>query len=82
MRKVISTMLAALVAVSFSAMVFAAETPKSDVKSQTTTATSGGEVKVEKKEVKKCVKKQKKHKKCVAKKVEAAPAVPAAPAAK
>jgi hypothetical protein len=33
MKKVISTMLAAIVAVSFSGMVFAAETPKTDAKS-------------------------------------------------
>jgi len=83
MRKVISTMLAALVAVSFSGMVFATEIPKTD---QATTAAPASEVKAEKKEVKKCVKKHKKHHKkhmkAVVKKDEAAPAGPAVPAAK
>jgi hypothetical protein len=86
MKKVISTILTALVAVSFSGMVFAAETVKTDTKSQTTAATTGGEVKVEKKEVKKCVKKHakhhKKHMKGAVKKDGAAPVVPAAPEAK
>jgi hypothetical protein len=82
MRKVISTMLAALVAVSFSGMVFAAEMPKSDAKPQTTTATPASEVKVEKKEVKKCVKKHRKHKKLVIKKIEPAPAGPLPPTTK
>lgn len=74
MKKVISTIVAALVAVSFSGMVFAAETMKTDTKTDTATTSPAGEMKVEKKDVKKCVKKHKKHhKKCV-KKDEAAPA--------
>jgi len=79
MRKVISTMLAALVAVSFSGMVFATEIPKSD---QATTAAPASEVKAEKKEVKKCLKKHRKHKKLVIKKVEPAPAGPLPPTTK
>jgi hypothetical protein len=78
MKKVLSTIVAALVAISFSAVVFAAETVKTDVKSETTTTSPAGEVKVEKKEVKKVVKKHKKHKK--AKKVAAPAADVAAPA--
>ena len=82
MKKILSTLVAALVALSFSAVVFAAETVKTDVKSETTTTSPSGEVKVEKKEVKK-VKKTKKAKKV---KKEEAPktdaAAPAAPAAK
>jgi hypothetical protein len=78
MKKVLSTIVAALVAMSFSAVVFAAETVKTDVKSETTTTSPAGEVKVEKKEVKKVVKKHKKHKK--AKKVAAPAADVAAPA--
>ena len=69
MKKVLSTIVAALVALSFSAVVFAAETTKTDVKSDTTTTSPAGDVKVEKKEVKK-VKKSKKAKKV---KKEAAP---------
>ena len=88
MKKVLSTILAALVAISFSAVVFASETVKTDVKSETTTTSPAGEVKVEKKEVKKVVKKHNKAKK--AKKVEApktettttTTTTPAAPAAK
>jgi hypothetical protein len=87
MKKVLSTIVAALVAMSFSAVVFAAETVKTDVKTDTTTTSPAGEVKVEKKEVKKVVKKHKKAKK--AKKVEApktetttTTTAPAAPAAK
>jgi len=68
MKKVLSTIVAALVAISFSAVVFAAESVKTDVKTETTTTSPAGEVKVEKKTVKK-VKKTKKAKK--AKKVEA-----------
>jgi len=68
MKKVLSTIIAALVAISFSAVVFAADTVKTDVKTETTTTSPSGEVKVEKKEVKK-VKKTRKVKK--AKKVEA-----------
>lgn len=71
MKKVLSTIVAALVALSFSAVVFAADVapvaaPAADAKPA-----------VEKKEVKK-VKKAKKAKKAVKK--EAAPAVEAAPA--
>ena len=62
MKKVLSTIVAALVAMSFTAVVFASETVKTDVKSETTTTSPAGEVKVEKKEVKK-VKKVKKAKK-------------------
>jgi len=69
MKKVLSTIVAALVALSFSAVVFASEAAKTNVKSETTTTSPAGEVKVEKKEVKKVVKKSKKAKK--AKKVEA-----------
>jgi hypothetical protein len=79
MKKVLSTLVAALVALSFSAVVFAAETVKTDVKSETTTTSPSGEVKVEKKEVKK-VKKTKKAKKV--KKEEAPKTDAAAPAAK
>ena len=53
MKKVLSTIVAAIVALSFSAVVFAAETVKTDVKTETTTTSPSGEVKVEKKEVKK-----------------------------
>ena len=88
MKKVLSTLVAALVAVSFAGLVSAAEV-KTDVKSETTTTSPAGEVKVEKKEVKKTVKKHKKHKKAKkAVKKEEAPAAaapaetPAAPAAK
>jgi hypothetical protein len=77
MKKVLSTIVAALVAMSFSAVVFAAETTKTDIKSETTTTSPAGEVKVEKKEVKKVVKKHKKAKK--AKKVVAPAADAAAP---
>ena len=87
MKKVLSTIVAAIVAMSFSAVVFAAETVKTDVKSETTTTSPAGEVKVEKKEVKK-VKKARRAKKV---KKEVAPAdatttttttTPAAPAVK
>jgi hypothetical protein len=70
MKKVLSTLVAAIVAISFAGIVCAAETTKSNVKSETTTTSPAGEVKVEKKEVKK-VKKTKKAKKV---KKEAAPA--------
>ena len=84
MKKVLSTLVAALVAVSFSAVVFAAEV-KTDVKSETTTTSPAGEVKVEKKEVKKVVK-HKKHKKAAKKEEKVAAPVSedkaAAPAAK
>ena len=79
MKKVLSTIVAALVAMSFSAVVFAADTVKTDVKTETTTTSPSGEVKVEKKEVKK-VKKTKKAKKV--KKEEAPKTDAAAPAAK
>ena len=79
MKKVLSTIVAALVAISFSAVVFAADT-KSDVKSESTTVSPAGEVKTEKKEVKKS-KKGKKVKKSVKKEETTTPA-PAAPAAK
>ena len=79
MKKVLSTLVAAIVALSFSAVVFAAETTKTDVKKETTTTSPAGEVKVEKKEVKKVVK-HKKHKKA-AKKVTAPKTDAAAPAA-
>jgi hypothetical protein len=80
MKKVLSTIVAAIVALSFSAVVFAADNMKSDVKTETTTTSPAGDVKVEKKEVKKS-KKTKKAKKA---KKEAAPAAAdaAAPAAK
>ena len=78
MKKVLSTLVAALVALSFSAVVFAADTVKSDVKTETTTTNAAGDVKVEKKEVKKSkkTKKAKKVKKEEAPKTDAA--VPAA----
>lgn len=60
MKKVLSTLVAALVAVSFAGIVCAAEVT-TDSKSVTTTTSPAGEVKVEKKIVKKTVKKQKKH---------------------
>jgi len=81
MKKVLSTLVAAIVALSFSAVVFAADTTKTNVKTETTTTSPAGEVKVEKKEVKK-VKKAKKAKKAKAEKKEAAPAVETAPPAK
>ncbi|NVN91913.1 MAG: hypothetical protein HXX11_15105 [Desulfuromonadales bacterium] len=85
MKKVLSTVVAALVALSFAGVVCAAEVVKTDTKSETTTTSPAGEVKTEKKTVKK-VKKVKKAKKV---KKEAAPATtttttttPAEPAAK
>jgi hypothetical protein len=81
MKKVISTIVAALVAVSFSSMVFAAETIKTDTKTDTTTTSPSGEVKVEKKEVKKTVKKHRKHHKKHKKAVKKEAVAPAAPAA-
>ena len=62
MKKMLSTIVAALVAVSFAGFVFAADV-KSDVKTESTTVTPAGDVKAEKKEVKKSVKKSKKGKK-------------------
>ena len=84
MKKVLSTIVAALVAMSFTAVVFAAEV-KSDVKTESTTVTPAGEMKTEKKEVKKTAKKKKNGKTVVKKSVKeettTTPA-PAAPAAK
>ena len=84
MKKVLSTLVAAIVALSFSAVVFAAETVKTDVKSETTTTSPAGEVKVEKKEVKKVkkTKKAKKAKKVEAPKAETTTTTTTAPAAK
>lgn len=87
MKKVLSTVVAALVAVSFAGFVFAAEPKaKSDVKTEKTTVSPAGEVKTEKKEVKKSDKKTKKGKKVVkeTKKEETTttPAPAAAPAKK
>jgi len=81
MKKVLSTIFAALVAVSFAGLVSAAEV-KTDTKSETTTTSPSGEVKVEKKEVKKTVKKHHKHHKKAKKAATdaAAPATPATPA--
>ena len=85
MKKVLSAIVATLVAMSFTAVVFAAETSKTDAKSEVTTTSPAGEVKTEKKEVKKSVKKKKSGKKVVKKSVKeettTTPA-PAAPAAK
>jgi hypothetical protein len=64
MKKVLSTLVAALVAVSFAGLVSAAEV-KTNEKTETTTTSPSGEVKVEKKKVKKTVKKHKKVKKVV-----------------
>jgi len=88
MKKILSTLVAAIVALSFSAVVFAADTMKSDVKTETTTTSPAGDVKVEKKEVKKSkkVKKAKKAKKEAAPKAETTTTTtttaPAAPAKK
>jgi len=88
MKKILSTLVAAIVALSFSAVVFAADTVKSDVKTETTTTSPSGDVKVEKKEVKKSkkVKKAKKAKKEAAPKAETTTTTttttPAAPAKK
>jgi len=81
MKKVFSTIVAALVAVAFAGIVSASEV-KTDTKTETTITSPAGEVKVEKNEVKKTVKTHKKHHK-KAKKAAAAPAAPVeAPAAK
>jgi hypothetical protein len=77
MKRVISTITAALVAVSFSGLVLAADTVKTGTSSKTT-ATPAGEMKVEKKQVKKSSKKHMTHKKAAGKKVAAAPVAPAA----
>ncbi|MDR3579633.1 MAG: hypothetical protein P4L44_06705 [Oryzomonas sp.] len=84
MKKILSTLVAALVAISFASIVFAEEV-KTDVQSETTTTSPSGKVTVEKKEVKKVVKKHKKHHKKHKKemKKEEAPAAPSeAPDAK
>jgi len=84
MKKVLSTIVAALVAVSFTAVVFAADT-KSAVKTESTTVSPAGEVKTEKKEVVKSAKKKKSGKKVVKKSVKeetTTQPAPAAPAAK
>lgn len=64
MKKILSTIVAALAAISFAGVVCAAEV-KSDTntKTESTTVTPGGDTKTEKKEVKKSVKKSKKGKK-------------------
>jgi tRNA U54 and U55 pseudouridine synthase Pus10 len=85
MKKVLSTIVAALVAVSFSAVVFAADASKSAVKTESTTVTPAGETKTEKKEVVKSEKKSKKGKKVkksLKKEVTTTEPAPAAPAAK
>jgi Ni/Co efflux regulator RcnB len=86
MKKVLSTIVAALVAVSFSAVVFAADASKSAVKTESTTVTPAGETKTEKKEVVKSAKKKKSGKKVVKKSVKeestTTPAAAPAPAAK
>jgi hypothetical protein len=84
MKKVLSTLVAAIVALSFAGIVCAAETTKTDVKTDTTTTSAAGDVKVEKKEVKKVkkVKKAKKAKKEAAPKVETTTTTTTAPAAK
>jgi hypothetical protein len=69
MKKVLSTLVATIAALSFSAAVFAAETVKTDTKSEITTTNPAGEVKVEKKEIKKVVKKTKKNNKKTKKEV-------------
>lgn len=84
MKKVLSTIVAALVAVSFAGVVCAADM-KSDVKTESTSVTPAGETKTEKKEVKKSKKTKKsgkKVKKSTVKKEETTTPAPAAPAAK
>jgi hypothetical protein len=87
MKKMLTTLVAALVAVSFAGIVFAADM-KSDVKTETTGVTPAGETQTVKKEVKKSKKTKKsgkKVKKSTVKKevtTEPAPAAPATPAAK
>jgi mannitol-specific phosphotransferase system IIBC component len=75
MKKVLSTIVAAIVALSFSAVVFAADAAPAAAPAADAAPAA------EKKEVKK-VKKAKKAKKAKAEKKEAAPAEAAAPAAK
>jgi hypothetical protein len=58
MKKVLSTIVAALVAISFAGIVCAADT-SSDVKSESKTVTPAGETKTVKKEAKKSVKTKK-----------------------
>jgi hypothetical protein len=62
MKKFLSVIVSALVAVSFAGVVSAAEVVKSDVKSETTTVTPAGETKTVKKAVKKSKKTSKKGK--------------------
>jgi predicted TIM-barrel fold metal-dependent hydrolase len=79
MKKVLSTLVAAIVALSFSAVVFAADMPAGHP------PTAGAEAAApaaEKKEVKKAKKTKKAKKAKKAEKKEAAPAVEAAPTAK
>ena len=82
MKKILSSIVAALVALSFAGLVSAAEPANSEVKTESTTVNAAG-AKVEKKEVKKkkTTKKGKKVKKTV-KKEETVTAPAAAPAAK
>jgi hypothetical protein len=84
MKKVLSTLVAAIVALSFAGIVCAAETTKTNVKTETSTTNPAGEVKVEKKEVKKVkkTKKAKKVKKEEAPKVDTTTTTTTAPAAK
>ena len=84
MKKVLSTLVAAIVALSFAGIVCASETTKTNVKTETTTTSPAGEVKVEKKEVKKVkkVKKSKKAKKVAAPVVDTTTTTTTTPAAK
>jgi Ni/Co efflux regulator RcnB len=84
MKKILSSIVAALVAVSFAGIVCAAEPANSETKTESTTVNAAG-AKVEKKEVKKkkTTKKGKKVKKTVKKEeTVTAPAAAPAPAAK
>jgi hypothetical protein len=62
MKKVLSSIVATLVAISFAGIVSASEV-NTNTKTETTTTSPSGEVKVEKTEVQKTVKKHKKHRK-------------------
>jgi len=81
MKKMLSTIVAALVAVSFAGLVFAAEPAKTEAPAA---APAAGEVKKDEKKPAKKAKKAKKSKKATKKEEApaAAPAAPAAPAAK
>ena len=80
MKKILYTLIVAIVATSFYAVVFAAETINTDTTPEPTSASPAGEVKVEKKERKKVVKKTKKnHKKAKKEPPVPAPAVTPAP---